>query len=463
MKNSKSYKQFETSYKKIINTLRKKEYTLFENISPTGIVSNIENEYNKFKNSPIYWSYISENNSYIKSKMIDLFIFESIIDSVLSVKNKIELEENLNLTQEVLFETTFVALEEEFFKILNLNKDEQKIFKEIFESYFEENENLDKKLESAKNFLIKLIQFMKRTKDYSFGLFLFILLLAKTLHVYILAGTTSVLKMFTIDLFNLKNLLESFDEKILTAKLADPIVKEFLKKNYGFNIDDVIKKCWKSNINKHKQLVKKSNFEIIDKINLYLFEKSAYRSFFSSLNNPIFYNIANFLKDDSLNDFGHEVNICVFQKLKEFAVALAISSFEIGDVSEKLIKNLSGKNDILRVTSSFKQLYQTSSQNLNKAEKLFVESVMFLMDLKVLIDKLLMKKENIKYTYITKYESLSKSINLALKEIEEAYKRSKSFKDQNINKYEENYRQNNEKTLAGNTPTKPRKESLFDI
>jgi NADH-quinone oxidoreductase subunit D/NADH-quinone oxidoreductase subunit C/D len=42
-------------------------------------------------------------------------------------------------------------------------------------------------------------------------------------------------------------------------------------------------------------------------------------------------------------------------------------------------------------------------------------------------------------------------------------KRVKEFNDQKLKKYEENLRQNNDKKLNGNTPTKPKKENLFDL
>ncbi len=449
MKNSKSFKQFENRYKLIINNLRKKEYTLFENISSTEILINLEKEYKKFKNSDVYWSYITENNENIKTKIIDLFIFESIVNSILKTKETIELNENLNLTQEVLFETTFHILEEEFFKLLNLKKEEQEIFKLIFEQFvFDEknteineiNENIENNeiINQSKKFLINLINFLKKTKKFSIGLIIFTALLIRTISVYSFAGISAVIKSLFIDLFNLNLTLDKFDEKIITSKAADPIVKEFLKKNYGFTVDDVIKKCWKKKIEKYKKLLPRSDFELIDKMNQLLFEKGNQRIFFSSLNNPIFYNFfdAKRLSNNrTLNNFGHEINICVFDKLKDFAVALAISTFELGEISEKLIRNLTAKNDILRVASTFKQLYQTSSQNLNKSEKLFIESILFLIDLKILVDKILLKKENLEYSIITKYESLSKSIVNSLKEIEEAYKRSKSFKDQKIRKY----------------------------
>ena len=467
-KQSKSKKLFENNYKLLLNRLSKKEYTLFENISSDQIIINLDKEYQKFTKSPFYYELITENNDTIRNKMMKLYILESISDSVLFTQYQLLQEnEEISLTKEVLFETTLTALEEEFFNILNIKKGDRENFKEIFETIMiqtvelNENEYMDK----TKSFFNKFLEFMKRTKEISFGLLMLIFFLVQSVFITLNTTVTAIIKSVILDLFHIQLSLKNFDQQVLTAKVADPIVKEFLNKHYGFSIDDLIKKCWKINFDKYKTILKKSNLPILDKINDILFTYSNKRIFNSSLNNPLFYTMwdKNLFKDQEFIELGHNINICVFNKLKDFAVALAISTFEMGEVSEKLMRNLTSKNDILRVASNFKQLYQSSSQNLNKAEKVFIESILFLTDLKILIDKILQKKERLNYKTIQNYETINKSITMSLKEIEEAYRRSKNFKDQKIQKYEENNKQNREKTLAGNAPTKPKKENLFDI
>jgi len=181
--------------------------------------------------------------------------------------------------------------------------------------------------------------------------------------------------------------------------------------------------------------------------------------------NFIAYNLPLIIKTDEYKKFVEIWNFCIFNTLIEITTAVIVSSFELDSVSHDLVKNLvTSKNDPSRIISSFKSLYNINSTRLNKAEKVFLEGSLILLNIKVLIENVLLKnKDKLEYAVVTKYEKLNKEINQRINEVEDSYRKTKDFKNQRLSKYEENLKQNNNKELSGNKPTKPKKENLFDL
>ena len=237
------------------------------------------------------------------------------------------------------------------------------------------------------------------------------------------------------------------------------------------NINDIIDNCWeKTYENKSNDFRYKPRFnEVIDNINVMIHKSHKKHVTYGLLKSPSFnfiaYNLPLIVRTDEYKKFVELWNFCIFNTLIEITTAIIVSSFELDSISHDLVKNLvTSKNDPSRIISSFKSLYNINSSRLNKAEKVFLEGSLILLNIKVLIENILLKnKDKLEYAVVTKYEKLNKEINQRISEIEDSYRKTKDFKNQRLSKYEENLKQNNNKELSGNKPTKPKKENLFDL
>jgi len=450
-----SEKYFKEIYENELKKLNKKEYTLFED-SKFNI--DLANEYNKFKNSDFYNLFLQENDVIIKRKLIQSFFYENLITSLIESYKIIEENNSISSYKYAIFENTLETLFEEYMKILNINK-----IVELFED------------ESASNFFKDSVLPIIKTiapaiKNYSVSFFIFMVVFMTFL--YFLAGygyMKSITKIVTFlkDIYNF-NINNPQIFNLVKDEIKNAAAEQLFKSKMNLSFDDIVDSCWQKLYNKYLKFTDIDR-TILDKISSFLDKYTKKKLTYNLLKDPSFnyiaLNIPIIVKQEKYRKFVEEWNFCIFNTLIELTTAIAIASFEIDNVSYDLVKNLvSSKNDPLRVISSFRKLYNVNSNRINKAEKTFLESSLVLLELKVLIEKILLKhKDKLSYQTVTKYESLNREINQRLIEIEEAYKRIKEFNDQKLKKYEENLRQNKEKKLNGNEPTKPKKENLFDL
>jgi hypothetical protein len=450
-----SEKKFKEIYENELKMLNKKEYTLFED---ANFNIDLSTEYNKFKNSNFYDFFIQENDILIKRKLIQSFFYENLIISLIESYRLIEENNSISSYKYAIIENTLEILFEEYMKILNLNK-----FVELFEDDSGSNFFKDSILPIIKKVTINI-------KNFSISFLLFLLVFFSFL--YFLLGYTQ-LKSITYLMDLLKNLY-NFEIKnpqifnLIKDEIKNNITERLIKSKMNLTFDDIINSCWQKLYDKYLK-VSDIDKTFLDKISLFIDKYTKKKLTYNLLKDPLFnyiaLNVPVLVRQEKYRKFVEEWNYCIFNTIIELTSAIAVASFEIDNVSYDLIKNLvSSKNDPLRVISSFRKFYNINSNRINKAEKTFLESSLALLEIKVLIDKILLKhKDKLTYQIVTKYESLNKEINQRIAEIEESYRRIKEFNDQKLKKYEENLRQNNEKKLNGNKPIKPKKENLFDL
>ena len=486
---------FKDVFSKEFEKLRKTENTIFEN---SNISLDIDKEYQKFKNSDKYQKFIQENSEYEKRKIItDYFFNDTIIPLVETVMFKAE---NLSFSGEIILENTYDLLLKKKVKRNKIKKD----LKELNETSQINSTEQDEQIKYIQNLKNKILELNENEINFLFeesikGTHLEYLLendlwtriksgagwlsrkvqviaknimmglnitfsAAEALYFGFVKGSDA---LHVLDLFdNLQRLKTSQKTLKKSMIIKSEKLDDFLR-NYG-NIDlgEITNSCWEKNRSKIKMTVDPDIFQMLQQIVLDI------KKFINGMMNPnklksdtaVRTIISTMKRNDDFNRMIHLYRQCIYDNIIDFVISYAETSLSIGQIENNLLKRakqLKQANDTqsLRLYNEF---YNFTPKNT--AEKIFIESIGALVDLKLISYEM---KKNADYAmridhYIKEDQRyLESKLNQAFATLYEAIDNMRyQPKDKN---YEESNRDNKAKVLMGNEPTQPKKISVFDV
>jgi len=459
------------------NRLRKNENYIFENIN---LAFNWDNKYEAFKKSSAYYDVLNENSDYEKMKIIKDYFYNDIFELVEGMYLKAN---DLPITSELLLENTYdnlfkivkknVNLESlEFFENAFLNLDEKDQLKLIEEFNFSTaartiSNGVTGTARTISNGVTGTFKFAKKVA-YDAVLFIESLKYIFDLVLYLPLKIPSF-DDFLNDIIVLDKTFKPIIKKELSLAITErPELKDFFDSELNTDVKDIMKSCWENNmktinintpafINSHPIF-----YKIYSNVKTF-FYKRVLRPDLLKTNIDKKRFLKEVKSDNMFNKMLSNYRICLFNNISDYLQSYAQVSFDIGDVESKLIKrleNIKQQRNSVAILKTYKEFFNIVPKN--KAEKVFVLSVSNLIYLKEML--LMSKKEADDVAFYDRYfksdlEVSIKKIDQSLQNIIDAYSPGKPQRKQ----YEESFKDNKEKKLVGNEPTKEKKISVFDI
>jgi len=475
MKNKKNITKSESLFQKIYenewNKLRNSE-TIFEN---SEVSLSIDSEYKKFLKSDEYQNFLHENDESTRIELIKSYFYKNTIFSLVeSFDDRVtnEYGNMIPFSIEILLENTY-----DYIKKKGLS-DEERVFVEILEEAY--SIQFEKELEGlieegivddvASNTLRAARRSIKAIKDATFNTKKMLVLL----YLNLVFGVQYMKNIFSnpnIYLFRLelnnKEIQNIMNTLIKSVKIENEVVSSFIKKYGNTTYEDIFKQCLKTCHMLPSAPTASGNYQIIQKLLDALTNNmnNMISSSFIRNNYMVFYELF-FNKDEKVFS---RYRMCVANNITSLLTGIARASFEVGDVSYNLIKaseEFASKNvDITKVNSIYKTFYNITIRST--ADKVFKEAMLALISyegtLLIIEDSIKARERKIVADDYYLKEDIKKIKFMIKDRVEEMLKDFKYKSYNSYKKYEENNRQNNEKKLAGNKPTKPKKDSLFVI
>jgi len=476
---SKSEKIFYTVAQSEWEKLRKTKDTLFENIE---YKPEFKTSFDKFKSSPEYFEFLTENSDYNRQKIIHRWFYENTIFPIVESVIESTDPESVSITGEVLLENTFLEVQNKYAitkddKILEYNRKIGEMIVESLELHVIQLKDQGL-IEEAELIEEGILNSIRNTGDKMSEIWNFLSQNTKASYE-ILGLMWNIIAYGVID-----NSINAFQVIARINKEQPEFVKIFKKytfpendnikeflKTYGqTSIDSLVQECWKQQTRYIINQSKSNQPMVVEAVRNF---GKILHEFFS--NKILLGNIRNvprsstrYLSRLTLEERQaiDKFRMCFYYKLMDYVASLAIASFDLGKVSSDLIKRMEElpRADATKAAYVYKDIYNL--RNANQAEEIFREALIILATINLIISKAekdLSKNQEGYYLYTSK-DSLLKIKNRlkqTIDEVSDSYRRIKS--SPKPKRYEENYRQNQEKTIQGNTPEKPKKESLFDI
>lgn len=462
----------ESNFSKIKNN----ENMIFESLN---FSFNWDNEYEKLKKSNKYFEILNENSDYNKMKKIENYFYGDII---YPITESVYLQaKDLPITSEILLENTY----DEIFKKVKKNVEPELV--EFFENYLLSLPK-DKQMQLIEEFNMGEIGEMAKKigngissgisyganfmKKLAFDLATiasgFWFIMKTILHIpNLIPGMSEFLNQ----LFSFNDVNKTIIKKeIDLLKVNRPELEDYLNNELQLDLKDILKDCWKKNLNVidvNSRLFNNSHSMFYQ---FYIFSKKLfYNTTLRPYNLEVDFNNKMFLKELKVNEKFNKMiskyRLCTFTNIIELITYNIYAAFEIGHVEDRLVKkveSIRNQRNVTQVLKTYKEFFDIKPNN--NADRIFINAASNLIYLKEMFLKVKIDIEKIAFwdSLIKKdIEILLKTVDQALQEIMDA--RRKSQEQPETKKYEESYRDNKEKKLLGNEPTQPKKISVFDL